>query len=183
MIRFSLLLSFIVIIISGSLAQKVDSRLYSAADIPDSLKINAHSVKKFEKIVFQVTGPGKASYKVHQIITVLNTGGNNELFFIEYTDKFVSLADAEINLYDASGRLSRQAKKKDLGSESSGEGLVEDGKVFYLKVPSVVFPVTVEYKYELKFDGILNYPDYQVLKPNQSVMESSFEVLVPNSLG
>src|SRR5690606_11029940 len=49
-------------------------------------------------------------------------------------------------------------------------------------VPVTNYPVTVEYKYELKFKGTLGYPTFQVLSPGEGVELSSFTAKVPKDL-
>ncbi len=156
--------------------------VYDAASIPEQLTKNAYSVKREERINFDVKAINKASYKVHKVITVLNEKGKDELEFHEFTDKFVSLESVQIQLFNSSGTVIRKYKKSDLTVQSSGEGLVPDGKVYYIEFPAPAYPLTIQIDYELKLNGLLNYPRYQVQLPEQSVENSVYIATVPTDL-
>jgi len=156
--------------------------VFDAASIPEQLKKNAYSVKRAERINFDIKAINKASYKVHKVVTILNENGKDELEFHEFTDKFVSLESVQIQLFDARGAVIRKYKKSDLIMQSSGEGLVPDGKVFYIEFPAPAYPLTIQVDYELKLNGLLNYPRYQVQMPEQSVESSIYTATVPTDL-
>ena len=71
---------------------------------------------------------------------------------------------------------------KEMKSEATGEGLVADGKVYYFRVAAPSYPVTVQFDYEIKFKGTLNYPDYRIEYPDQSVEYSSYTASIPGDL-
>lgn len=156
---------------------------YDTATIPATVKKGANVVKRYEEQVFTIADVDKASLAVHQIITVMNIKGKSELDFHQYTTKFISLDDAEIKVYDVNGKQISRYKKKDMNTVATGEGLIEDGNVTYFQVPASSYPLTVEYKYELKFKGTLFYPPYDILSPDEGVEYSSFIVKTPAELG
>jgi len=156
--------------------------VYDASSIPAPLKKNVYSVKREERINFDVKAINKASYKVHKVITVLNENGKDELEFHEFTNKFVSLESIQIQLLNARGAVIRKYKKSDLMMQTSGEGLVPDGKVFYIEFPAPAYLMSIQIDYELKFNGLLNYPSYQVQMPEQSVENSVYTATVPIDL-
>ncbi len=153
-----------------------------ASTIPEALRKNAHSIKREEKINFDVKDIDAAKLTVHQVYTVFDTEGENALFFYEYSSAFRKLEDAEIKVYDAHGKLVNKYKKKEMRAEAMGEGLVEDGMIYYFRVAAPVFPVTVQYDYEVKYKGTLNYPAYQIALPEQSVESSGYTASVPTDI-
>ncbi len=54
--------------------------------------------------------------------------------------------------------------------------------VYFFRVAAPTFPITVQYDYEVKYRGTLNYPDYQIEIPDQSVESSSYTATVPADL-
>lgn len=146
------------------------------------LKKDAHSVVREESLVFEIKAINKAYYKVHEVVTILDEMGKNRLFFAEYEDKFRSLEDVTIRVFDASGSVVKKYVKKDMTSINAGDGLVTDSKYFYLTIPAASYPITVEYNFEIKYSGSLNYPDYDVQQPKQAVQNSNFTVIVPTDL-
>jgi hypothetical protein len=156
---------------------------YDVASLPEPLKQNASSVTREEKIVFEVKSISKASLTVHKVVTVLDERGKDELVFQEYTDRFRSLESASIHSFDSKGNALNKYRRNDLSTQTAGEGLVPDGKVYYLELPPPVYPMTIMIDYAMSFNGLLNYPDYQVQLPEQSVENSSFVATVPVELG
>lgn len=159
------------------------TNIYDASTIPSSLKENAHSVKREEKINFEVKDIDQATLSVHQVFTVLDAEAEDVLFFMHPSDEFRKLQDAEIKVFDAHGKEINKYKLKEMRGVGTGDGLVIDGKIYYFRVAAASYPVTVQYDYEVKYKGTLNYPDYRIEMPEQSVETSDFKVSVPLDLG
>jgi Domain of Unknown Function with PDB structure (DUF3857)/Transglutaminase-like superfamily len=154
----------------------------NASAIPDSLKANAHSVKRSEQIVFDVKDIDEAKLTVYEVITALDAEGEKALNFFETSNSFRKLQAIDIVVYDAAGTIINKYKLKDLHVTASGQGLVEDGKDYFLKISAPSFPLTVQYQYEIKYKGTLNYPDYYIQEPEQSVQYSSYTASIPEDL-
>jgi hypothetical protein len=163
-------------------AANAQSKLLDASTIPAELKKNAYSVKREERIEFEVKSVSKAVYKVHQLITVLDERGKDELEFHEFSDQFHSLESVSIQVFDSKGETIQKIKRSDLIKQMVGEGLVGDSKVYFTRFPTSSYPTTMQVDYEVSFSGLLNYPDYDVQVPEQSVENSVFVVKVPIEL-
>lgn len=173
---------FTVFAFTAVLSSFAQNKIYDASSIPAELKKNAHSVIREEKLSFDVKSVNRATYKVHKVVTVLNENGKDELDFHEFTDKFISLESVSLQLFDSKGSIIKKYKRSDLSVQTAGEGLVPDGKVYFLQLPSPQYPVTIQIDYELDFDGLLNYPRYQVQLPEQSIEISEYTATVPADL-
>src|SRR5215831_9494158 len=103
---------------------------FGLADVPDSIKKNADVIKRLEEVYFEVTDIDRASLKIYSIYTVVNSNGKEVLDFEEGSNKFSSLGDVEIKVFDSEGRQVQKYKKKDLATASFGGGLVQDGKAY-----------------------------------------------------
>jgi hypothetical protein len=156
--------------------------LYKVEAIKKEMKENANTVVRYHRTEIEVAGPDKGIMKVREVLTILNAKGEDELLFLQYTDKFIILEDAELKLYDANGKLVERHKKKDLSSNSAGSGLVEDGKVYYLRLSAAAYPVTVEKEYLVRFRGIYKLPQFYFSQPYQSVENASLVLKHPASL-
>jgi len=155
---------------------------YVLSTISEPLRKNAHIVTRYENSFFEVADLNEASLKIHRVVTMLDADGKDALHFAQYTSRYVSLADAEIKVYNDAGKQIGRYRKKDMATQASGEGLIEDGYYTYFSVPASNFPVTVEYKYELKFRGTLTYPSFYVLSPGVGLEIASFIAKVPKDL-
>jgi transglutaminase-like putative cysteine protease len=156
--------------------------VYDASTLSDSLQKNAHSVKREEIVNFEVKDIDRATLSVHEVYTVLDGEGSDVLDFVKGSDGFTKLENAEIKVFDAHGKEMNRYKMKEMKSIATGDGLVVDGKVYYFQVTAPSYPVTVEYNYEMKFKGTLNYPDYHIQSPEQSVEHSKYTVVIPLNL-
>ena len=167
-----------------SLTPKIYSQanIYDASTLSDSLKENAHSVKREEIMNFEVKDIDLATLSVRQVYTVLDGEGTDVLYFVKGSDMFRKLEDADIKVFDANGKEVNRYKMKEMKSIATGDGLVVDGKMYYFQVAAPSYPFTVEYNYKMKFKGTLNYPDYHIQAPEQSVEHSKYSVTVPANL-
>lgn len=172
--------SLVILICSIAHAQPL---AYDAALIAPGLLKDARSVVREERENFDIKNAATAIYKVHKVVTVLSEAGKEELFFYEFTDKFHSLGDLELELYNSKGTAIHRYGKSDLSKEAEGEGLVPDGKVYYINIPARDYPVTLRMDYEIRYSGLLNYPRYYLQLPEQAVEHSSFTATVPADMG
>ena len=164
------------------LKTSAQNNLYDVNSIPESVKKNASVVVRNETIEFEVTDIDRAKLNVHRIVTVINESGEEALFFHQQTDKFVSLEDAEIKIYNNAGKIINKYKQKDLNTVSVGDELIDDAKSYYFHVPATIFPVTIEYSYTKRYKGILSYPRYEILVPDEGVESSSYTAKILSSL-
>ncbi len=177
--KLSTLLLFTFLFVSV----KAQLNIYSAFSIPDSLRTDADMVIREESIKVIVKDKNSARYEVHQVFTLLNERAKGFLRFMQTSDKFEVLDDAEIKLYDIMGIKKNSWSKKDMTTGKYGDELVPDGKITYFDVSAPSYPVTVEFNYSVKFKGIFVLPGYNMQSPWQSIQHSVYEVEVPTDLG
>jgi hypothetical protein len=178
------MLSFIGTLISTIMLAQTgqEVNILDASTIPEELKAGAYSVKRNEKIVVNISSPEKATIKTTEVITILEERGKGELFFYVTTDKFRTLSDVEIKLYDAKGKLISKHKEKDLSTTISNDGLIEDGKIYYLPLSTTTYPVTIEKYYEINYKGVYKIPAYYIQSPWEAIENSSYTIAFPNDM-
>ena len=173
------------LLILVSFIQKAHSRAFlnSPFSLFDTAFLkNASVLKNEENIVLEITGVDRFTYTVHQVVTILGEKGKDELDFVQYTNKYISLEDAEIKVYDVWGKQTNKFRKKDMTTVANGEGLIEDGYATYFRVPAPGYPITVEYNYQLKFKGTVNYPSFDIMSSGEAVLKSTFTARVLKNL-
>lgn len=151
---------------------------YAAALIPDSLSQEVNAVIREQSEVLIIKKPGKGRQEIKTVITVLNENGNDALIFQEYMDKFRKIDDVDINIYDGIGNHLKRFKRKDLEKYAGDDGfsLITDGKMLYGQIPADRYPITVEYKYTINFEGFLEYPDFFPQTSGQSIIQASYSI-------
>lgn len=91
---------------------KIFSQNYNVALIPDSLKQNAHCVKRYDETYVKIKGIDKAVITHKVAYTVLDEAGDYFARYGNYYDKFHSLSDISGKLFDAAGKVLKSIKKK-----------------------------------------------------------------------
>lgn len=126
---------------------------------PELLK-NANMVKRWEEESFQLKNPGEAIYRMKYALTILNENADRYAGFFQHYNKFFEIRHIEGTLYDAMGKELKKLKGKDIQDMSGVDdiSLMDDTRYkahnFYYKV----YPYTVEYEVELKYNGTMFYP-------------------------
>ena len=172
-----------LLLITIAIGAHAQPNIYSALTIPDSLRKDADMVMREENIRLIIKDKNTARYEVQQVFTVLNEQAKKYLSFVQFSDRFHVLDDAEIKTYDLLGVKKNTWSKKEMTSLNYGEGLVPEGKVTYFNVNAPAYPMTVEFKYSIKFKGIFSLPGYDMHSPWQSVQHAVFEIETPADLG
>src|SRR4030095_5800503 len=135
---------------------------YAVTNIPESLKKNSNVVKRIEEERFTLRSPGEAVYYRKYALTILNENGDKHADFQQYYDRFIEIKGIAGTLYDAMGNKIKELKNKDIQDLSgvSDISLMEDNRVKYHSFYYKVYPYTVEYVLELKYNGTMFYPSW-----------------------
>ncbi|MEO5647231.1 MAG: DUF3857 domain-containing protein [Chitinophagaceae bacterium] len=156
--------------------------IYDSRTLSPELTKGASSVKRMEVIKFTINSAGSGNYKMKQVITVLDANGKDELDFYQYSDKFRHLVDAEIKVYDATGKELNKYRQREMKTTAPNQEHISDDKITYFTVSTASYPVTVDVEYEVSFSGFFQYESYKIQKPGQAIEQSQFIVSVPPEL-
>ena len=156
--------------------------IYKADRINEELKKDAYTVKRLDKAELEISGPDKLKLHQHEVVTILNEKGKSALIFYISTSKFRTLEDVDIRLYDKNGALIEKYKKKDLSSQAENSELVEDGIIYYKKLTTGSYPVTIEKEYTLRYNGIFQLPGFSFLEPYQALEYGVLQVTYPSAM-
>lgn len=150
---------------------------YAVSKIPAALLKNANVVKRMEEERFSLKSPAEANYYRKYALTILNENGEKHASFEQYYDRFVEIKNIEGTLYDAAGNELKKLKNKDIQDLSgvSDANLIEDDRIKFHHFYYKVYPYTVEYTLELKYNGTMFYPSWlPVEDENFAVQQSRF---------
>lgn len=174
---------FIVLLLLLSGPASAGNGEYAVSRIPEALLKNANVVKRMEHLSFEIVNTGEAVLKKKYALTILNENGDRHAAFVEYYDKLHDVKNIEGSLYDAMGRELKRLKNKQVldltGSDDNN--LADDNRRkahhFYYKV----YPYTVEYEVEIRYNGTLFFP-FWVPREDEffSVEQSSFSIEAPS---
>ena len=132
---------------------------YAVTSIPEALRKNANVVKRMEEERFTLRSPGEAIYYCKYALTILNENGDKHASFQQYYDKFVEIKNIGGALFDAMGNRIKELKNKDIQDFSGSDfSLIDDNRIKHHSFYYKVYPYTVEYVLELKYNGTMFYP-------------------------
>ena len=154
---------------------------YDITNIPFELLKDADVVIRKDIQKFEVKDEQNATLAVTYAVTLFRpTEKKYGRLVLDY-DKFRSIEDLDGTIYDAKGEEIRTLEKEDVDDYSAvaGYSLYEDDRVKVAELFYDRFPYTIEYKYEMSFDGYLQWPDWTSRNSIEPVEYSSFEVLIP----
>lgn len=160
----------------GILAQAQSK--YAISSIPAQLLENADQVVRLYDVKFEVLSEGEAIETEHLVLTLLNERSKDEVDQEFWYDQIVKIESIEGAVYDASGKLLRKIKKKDIEDGKALEYFVNDSRVKLVRFPHLAYPYTIEYTVVYKRNGLLHYPVfYPQWEERQSVEYAKFEIL------
>jgi hypothetical protein len=126
---------------------------YSILEIPDSLKKNANSVVRVSETTFRVDENYKSQETVLYAVTLINSKAIDEAEIKVYYDNNSSVSYLKFRIYNAFGEdITRTFKTLEVTDESATDGgtLYSDDRCKVVSPLFAVYPVTIEYSYEVK---------------------------------
>ena len=174
--------------IKEACAQNIDipKKYYQAASIPDSLKKEANAVVRYSSEEVIVTAPGKATVVHHDVTTILNEKGNRAATMILYYDKkFNSIKNAQMQVYNADGKLIKKYSKSDMYDRSAMDGIsiVTDYRLLAIEHTPASYPITIESSYEKNLNSYLDLNTWDIQETGYAVENASYKVSVKPELG
>lgn len=157
---------------------------YRVADIPLELKKGAYSVVRNSEVTFTRTSLTKSNYKVTEAITILNKKDLDKSWFVQHYDKFSKVRKIKVYIYDEYGELVKKRKLEDIVDVSAtGYNLYSDSRVKVVDAEYKEVPFTIEFNYEIDYNGSLFDPDWYIYPGyNTAVQKSSFTVITKDGL-
>ena len=155
---------------------------YAVSKIPAALLLHAHVIKRMERISFEVINTGEAILHKRYALTIMDESGDEQAGFLEYYDKLHEIKNIEGILYDANGNELKKLKNKQVidltGMDEST--LMDDSRRKFHHFFYKVYPYTVQYEVEIRYNGTLFFPVWLPREDeNFSVEQSSISIISP----
>lgn len=157
-----LTLSILLFLVAVSQAAWAGDPVYPAGTIPDSLKKNAHLVKRIDEMTVKINDLSDVRFITHTVATVLDEAGAEQMSLETYYDKLREIRTISGALYDADGKLLKRLKQSDIRDVSvMGGSLMSDDRVKLHQFHYNVYPHTVEYETEVRIKTTALIPRWQ----------------------
>ncbi len=181
---------FTIVALTGMLkktfAQDIPKSAYLAAGIPDSLKEDANSVVRYSMEDYAISGPGKASDKIHTIITILNEKGDGAASMVlPYNKKYNSIGSFEMLVYNAEGVLLKKYHKGDMYDHAAidDESIITDDRMLEIGHTVASYPSTIEIIYEEDNQSLLDLGAWDIQTNERSVQNSYYHLSINKDAG
>ena len=177
------------LLVAGSVISTAAGRdkfkpFYPVTEISASLKQDAWAVCRDFRQEFKLISDSKAIEHVHLVITILEKNGAEYGELELPYDKSRIISSISGKLYDGSGICDDKLKNsaiRDLNYTSEG-AIYDDLRLKEAKFKGESYPYTVEYDYEITYNGLIGYPDWQPVNGYRiSVEKASFVFTCPDS--
>lgn len=170
----------LLLLVFVSLAASAGDGEYAVAKIPAALLKGADAVKRTERISFEVVSTGEAILRKKYAITILNENGDKQAGFLEYYDKLHEIRNIEGTLYNAEGKELKKLKNKQIidATGSDDNNLIDDNRRKFHHFFHKIYPYTVQYEFEIKYNGTLFFPVWLPREDEDfSVEQSSISII------
>ncbi|SEW41219.1 DUF3857 domain-containing protein [Chitinophaga arvensicola] len=136
--------------------------VYPAKDIPDSLKKDAHLVRRIDETTIRIIDETEARVIFHYVTTVLDEAGAEDTEVMLFYNKLQDIRSISGALFDAEGRLVKRLKQSDIQDVSGAGGgtLMTDTRIKHHQFNYSVYPYTVEYTVEMRYNSLFFLPSW-----------------------
>lgn len=178
-------ITFLLSILVSALTVSAGDPKFPVSAIPEELKKNVDAVYRQDEMKFTILSKSRATYWVHQVVTIFNDKGKDHATQVVGYDKLSKITSFKGVAYDASGEVVKKLKSSEIYDQSSfgGSALFSDNRIKAADLTQGVYPYTVEFEYEVEFKFLFMIPGF-VLLPDErlSVEHSSYELVYPKDL-
>ena len=175
----------VLVMISSGLFSFAGDGPYAVKNIPEKLLKNAHVVKRYEELRFELYNLEKAVMYHKVVYTILDENGDD---FAQtgssYDKKFTDVPEISGRLYNANGEKIKSVKSSEiLDRSNTDEGTLADySRVKMHSFFHKIYPYTVEYETEQRINTSFMFPNWRPVNSyNLAVEESHFNVICPKS--
>ncbi|MBS1533663.1 MAG: DUF3857 domain-containing protein [Bacteroidetes bacterium] len=159
---------------------------FSIKNIPDSLKINANAIIRFEQNDIRITSQRNLFNKLKRVVSVFNEKGMAAINAVAFYDNRQDVNFIEAKIYDESGNEQRKFKKRDFRDQSVYDGfsIALDGRVLFLDYTPPKYPFTVVFECETQSSNTAFIPSWQPVSDFYLGIEKCiFNIYCPKELG
>ncbi len=155
---------------------------YNIKNIPLRLLNDARAVVRKYDVKFIVEDNRNAVEIVKKAVTIFNKSEQQYGVLNLWYNKFHEINDLEGIIYDSEGEEVRDLESSDIKDYSDFESysVYSDNRVKYIELYYNRFPYTIEYTYEIRYNGYLHWPSWYSRYSTDPVEETNFEVTIPS---
>lgn len=176
------LVGFLFILFNTGLAVgRGDDHPYAVSKVPASFRDRAGAVVRLAQRAFTVKSEKRAVETVRYAVTIYRKEDRDNGVLTIPHDKFIDVEELDGTLYDAQGEKIRNLEKTDIKDypQFGAYSLFQDDRTREASMYYDRYPYTVEFTYELSYDGFLQWPTWCSRLSRDPVQISTFTVTLP----
>jgi hypothetical protein len=163
---------------------KNDFTYLDVKNIPDSLKVNAHAVFRYDSTEVQVINDENIKYLKNYAITILDEKGLSYSKFVTSYNKSIEVDNMDAILLDANGKEIRSLKKRDILDISDYGGTVynynNDSRHKFYDFQHKTYPYTIVFKLEETLKSTFFLPTWEApVSTSSSVIATTLSIQYP----
>lgn len=158
---------------------------YPVSEIPDSLKQGVDVVLREDHMTYTIHSRDRATWYVHQVVTILNENGKRYASEVIGYDKLSKITQFKAISYDATGEVIKKLKSSEIYDQSAYDGfsLYSDNRLKAAELTHGSYPYTVEFEYEVDYKFLFFIPGFVIVPSGKvSVQNSSYKLVFPTEL-
>lgn len=161
----------------------IKDNVFDVRKIPVELLKSGGAVIRIDNKIFKVDNYKSATLTVKYAVTIFNKEQQKYGRLSIWYDKFRKISELDAVIYDAQGEEIRDLEKADIKDYSDFEKYFEynDNRTKFIEMYYDKFPYTVEFNYELEYDGYLGWPSWSSRSSLEPVEYTSFKVIAPEN--
>lgn len=154
---------------------------FNIQHIPTGLLKGAGAVVRKDMMTFRMEDEESAVLSVTKAVTIFRRDERHYGELVLQYGAFSTIDDLDGAIFDAQGRKVKELENKDTQDFSafSGYSLFEENRMRTAALYHDQYPYTIVFKYEISFEGYLNWPTWYGQHSSDPVELSRFEVVVP----
>jgi len=159
--------------------------VYPSASISAKMKKDAFAVCRNLEQEFELIDYGKAIERVHLVLTILEDNGNDLGKLVLPYDKSSLIKVITGQSYNMLGFPDSKMKNSNIQdiNYTSGGAIYDDLRLKIAEINTDSYPFTIEYNYEIEYDGLIDYPEFRPLDNYcLAVEKSSFSIIYPENM-
>lgn len=157
---------------------------YRVSAIPAELLVSARAVVRQYDERFVVGGRDQATYTVQRAVTIFERDDRRYGELLIWYGGHTEIEELEGRIYDAEGNEIRRLQSEDILDLPAVDNATfySDSRVRIARLYHHQYPYTVEFRYEVEYDGFINWPRWYAQRFPDAVEHSRFEVSTPHPL-
>lgn len=157
-----------------------DDPRFSLAELSPKFVGNSDAVLRLDEHTLEIHSTDDATYRVRRAVTVFSKEGRDYGQLVLTYDEFREIDDLDGWIRDESGKVIRNLDDSDVAdyAGSGGGTMYSDSRIRVATLTHSSYPYTVEFEYEMEYDGYFTLPTWYPQSSRDLPVERAYFTLI-----